>query len=36
MDRSDHYKYAQQNLLLLNQQISMVRKSAQEAIGKHA
>ena len=36
MDRSDHYKYAQQNLLLLNQQISMVRKSAQEAIGKLA
>lgn len=35
MDRSDHYKYAQQNLLLLNQQISMVKKSAQEAIGKH-
>lgn len=36
MERSDHYKYVQQNLLLLNQQISMVKKSAQEAIGKHA
>lgn len=35
MERSDHYKYAQQNLLLLNQQIDMVKKSAQEAIGKH-
>lgn len=36
MNRSDHYVYAQQNLLLLEQEISMIRKSAQVSIGKHA
>lgn len=36
MDRSEHYKYVQQNLELLELQISMVKKSAQAAIGKHA
>lgn len=36
MNRSDHYLYAQQNLSLLEQEISIVKKSAQIAIGKHA
>lgn len=36
MNRSDHYTYAQQNLCLLEREISMTKKSAQMAIGKHA
>ena len=36
MNRSDHYMCAQQNLCLLEQEISLTRKSAQIAIGKYA
>lgn len=36
MDRSDHYLYVQQNLALLEQQIKLVKKATQIAIGKHA
>lgn len=36
MTRSEHYQYAQQNLLLLEKEISMVKKSAQALIGKFA
>ena len=36
MTRSEHYQYAQQNLLLLEKEISIVKKLAQALIGKLA